>query len=113
MLSRWRQHLFCRAENAHAPSVPRVAKEYDRFTIVHTGCFHVRTYPSRAPLKLDELRPYFGRFPDVRVCLGHMNRGNPEAVWELQREDDQVYTDTSCSRRASYDARSTRWDRTG
>ncbi|HEX8742804.1 MAG TPA: amidohydrolase family protein [Thermoleophilaceae bacterium] len=72
-----------------------VAREHDRFIIVHTGCFHVRTYPNQEPLRLDDLRPYFDRFPEVRVCLGHMNRGNPEAVWELQRRYDQVYTDTS------------------
>ncbi|HEV7805583.1 MAG TPA: amidohydrolase family protein [Solirubrobacteraceae bacterium] len=72
-----------------------VAQDHGRFIIVHTGSFHVRTYRNRAPLKLDDLRPYLERFPDVRVCLGHMNRGNPEAVWELQRAYDQVYTDTS------------------
>jgi len=72
-----------------------VAQERDRFIIIHTGCFHVRTYRDQAPLDLDDLRPYFDRFPDARVCLGHMNRANPEAVWELQRRYDQVYTDTS------------------
>lgn len=72
-----------------------VAREYDRFIIIHTGCFHVRVYRELAPLKLDDLRPYLGRFPDVRVCLAHMNRGHPEAVWDLQREYDQLYTDTS------------------
>lgn len=72
-----------------------VAREHDRFIIIHTGCFRVRTYREAAPLALDDLRPYLDRYRDVRVCLAHMNRWHPEAVWALQREYDQLYTDTS------------------
>lgn len=72
-----------------------VAGEYDRFIIVHTGCFHVSSYREQPPLQLGDLRPYLDRFPTVRVCLGHMNRGHPEEVWALQREYEQLYTDTS------------------
>lgn len=72
-----------------------VAAEYDKFVIIHTGCFHVRMYRESKPLKLTDLRPYLDRYPDVRVCLAHMNREHPEVVWKLQREYEQVYTDTS------------------
>lgn len=73
----------------------QVADEHDRFIIIHTGCFHVRTYPEKEPVRLDHLRPYFDRHPGVRVCLAHMNRGHPEPVWALMREYENVYTDTS------------------
>jgi predicted TIM-barrel fold metal-dependent hydrolase len=72
-----------------------VAREYDRFIIVHTGAFHVRAYRQPEPLRLDALRPYLDRFPEVRVCLAHMNRDHPDEVWALQRKYDQLFTDTS------------------
>ena len=72
-----------------------VAQQYDRFIIIHTGCFAVRAYREQTPVRLSDLRPYFDRFPDVRVCLAHMNRAHPEEVWALQRDYDQLYTDTS------------------
>lgn len=73
----------------------RIAEEHDRFIIIHTGCFHVRTYREPEPLVLRDLRPYLERHPGARVCLAHMNRRHPEAVWELQRDYEQVWTDTS------------------
>lgn len=72
-----------------------VAGEANRFIIIHTGCFHVRNYRDLTPVALHEVEPYFERFPDVRVCLAHMNRERPEEVWRLQRRYDAVYTDTS------------------
>jgi len=72
-----------------------VARERDRFIIVHTGCFNVIGYQNQRPADPSLFEPWFARYPEVRVCLAHMNRDHPEEAWEVMRRHDQVWTDTS------------------
>jgi hypothetical protein len=72
-----------------------VAQARQRFVIIHTGRFDVpglRRPGAVAPAMFHEL---FERFPDVPVCLAHMNRDEPEAAWETMARFERVYTDTS------------------
>ena len=73
----------------------QVAQARGLFVILHTGCFHVFLYKNRQPSAPAEFEPLFRDFPDVRVCLAHMNREHPEQVWEQMQAHDQLYTDTS------------------
>lgn len=72
-----------------------VARQTKVFIILHTGCFHVPLYkrPDAAPLQDFEI--YFKEYPDVRVCLAHMNRDHPEEAWAAMRKYKQLYTDSS------------------
>jgi len=72
-----------------------VAKKYDRFVILHTGCFHVIGYRHHRPADAAAFTHLFDEFPTVRVCLAHMNRDRPEDAWELLARYPQLYTDTS------------------
>ncbi|HTM21440.1 MAG TPA: amidohydrolase family protein, partial [Kofleriaceae bacterium] len=72
-----------------------VARARDRFVIVHTGCFNVIGYKSQRPASPELFEPWFARYPEVRVCLAHMNRDHPDEAWEVMRRHDQVWTDTS------------------
>ena len=73
-----------------------VAATHDLFVIVHTGCFHaVGYYKSLEPAEPALFAPLFEQFPRVRVCLAHMNRDEPERAWAIQRQHDQVWSDTS------------------
>ncbi len=76
-------------------SLFKVASDRDCFVIVHTGCFHVPSYHRHGPIEPGELEPLLREFPDVRVCLAHMNRERPEAAWEVMERHSQVFTDTS------------------
>ena len=73
----------------------QVARARRLFVILHTGCFHVFLYKNKRPSDPAEFEPLFRDFPDVRVCLAHMNREHPEAAWEQMKRYDQLYTDTS------------------
>lgn len=72
-----------------------IAKKTNKFVILHTGCFHVPLYkrPNAAPL--EDFEVYFKEFPDVRVCLAHMNRDHPEDAWTAMRKYEQLYADSS------------------
>jgi predicted TIM-barrel fold metal-dependent hydrolase len=72
-----------------------VARERDRFVIVHTGCFNVIGYKTQRPAAPDLFEPWFAKYPEVRVCLAHMNRDHPDEAWEVMRRHDQVWADTS------------------
>lgn len=72
-----------------------VARERDRFIIVHTGCFNVLGYKNQRPADPSLFESWFSRYPEVRVCLAHMNRDHPEEAWEVMRRHDQIWTDTS------------------
>jgi predicted TIM-barrel fold metal-dependent hydrolase len=65
------------------------------FVILHTGGFHVPTYRTKGPVPLHRFADHFQRHRDVRVCLAHMNRDEPEEAWELMKRFDQLYADTS------------------
>lgn len=71
------------------------AQRLDRFVIIHTGRFTVAGYRRLGPADPRGFIPLFRDFPDVRVCLAHMNRDAPEVVWGLLHRFDQLYTDTS------------------
>jgi predicted TIM-barrel fold metal-dependent hydrolase len=71
------------------------ARAHDLFVIVHTGCFHVPGYKLAEAAEPRLFDPLFEDFRDVRVCLAHMNRDDPERAWETMRRFDQVWTDTS------------------
>ena len=72
-----------------------VAQEHDLFVIIHTGCFHVPGYKHQNPAEAAAFTPLFNDYPDVRVCLAHMNRNVPERAWQLMRHHPQVVADTS------------------
>jgi len=82
----------------HHPAVHavfEVAQKMNRFVILHTGCFGVATYIKHHPAEPSAYQHLFVAHPDVRVCLAHMNRENPERAWEIMRQHDQVFADTS------------------
>jgi len=72
-----------------------VARARDVFIIVHTGCFNVLGYKNQRPAEPDLFERWFAEYPEVRICLAHMNRDQPEAAWEVMRRHDQVWADTS------------------
>jgi predicted TIM-barrel fold metal-dependent hydrolase len=71
------------------------ARRHGRFVILHTGCFTVPGYKSMAPADARAFVPLFERFPDVKVCLAHMNRDEPEEAWSLMKRHPQLWADTS------------------
>jgi predicted TIM-barrel fold metal-dependent hydrolase len=72
-----------------------VAQERGLFVIVHTGCFHTPVYKLDDPADPELFAPLFEDHPDVRVCLAHMNRDEPEKAWDLMKRYEQLWTDTS------------------
>jgi predicted TIM-barrel fold metal-dependent hydrolase len=62
---------------------------------LHTGCFSVASYTHRHEADPAAYAGYFKEYPEVRVCLAHMNREQPEVAWELMRRFEQLYADTS------------------
>lgn len=78
-----------------------VASELDRFIILHTGCFHAAGYKHTNPVRLKDFEGFFETFPNVRVCLAHMNREHPQQAWEVMKRFPQVFTDTSWQTRSS------------
>ncbi len=77
------------------------ARIHSKFIILHTGCFHVPLYKNPAPPSLLEFESYFEDYPDVKVCLAHMNRDNPEEAWIYMKRFNQLYADTSWQTSAS------------
>lgn len=73
----------------------QVASQSNRFVILHTGAFAAFLYRNRNPADPREFEPLFVDYPTVRVCLAHMNRDEPEVVWQLMRRYEQLYCDTS------------------
>ena len=95
----------------HHPAVRavfEVAQQKNKFVILHTGCFGVATYIKHHPAEPAAYQHLFTAYPDVRVCLAHMNRENPERAWEMMRSHEQIFADTSwqtpASIRAAVDA---------
>lgn len=72
-----------------------VASSTGSFVIVHTGCFNVIGYKHQRPATPALFERYFEEYPDVRVCLAHMNRDHPEEAWGVVRKFDNVFVDTS------------------
>ncbi len=73
----------------------QAARDHGRFVIIHTGRFTAPGYRSMGPADPREYAPLFEDYPEVPVCLAHMNRDEPEVVWELMAQHDQLWTDTS------------------
>jgi predicted TIM-barrel fold metal-dependent hydrolase len=78
-----------------------VAARTGRFVILHTGCFHVPTYKRKETCDIASFARWFTAFPQVKVCLAHMNRDRPEAAWAIMRQHEQVFADTSWQTTAS------------
>jgi len=72
-----------------------IAKERGLPIIIHTGRFDVPGYKRPGPVEPSMFHPLLESFPEVRVCLAHMNRDTPEAAWETMVRFEQVYADTS------------------
>lgn len=72
-----------------------VAKRHGVFIVMHTGQFHAPMYKSNLPPSLLEFEGYFQKFPEVKVCLAHMNRDKPEEAWQYMKKYPQLFTDTS------------------
>lgn len=72
-----------------------VARDRDLPVILHTGCFSVASYAHRRHADPEAYAGYFADYPEVRVCLAHMNRDHPEDAWALMRRFDQLFVDTS------------------
>lgn len=71
------------------------AGDHGRFVILHTGRFAAPGYRSMRAADPREYTPLFDAYPKVPVCLAHMNRDEPEVVWELMARYPQLWTDTS------------------
>ena len=71
------------------------AKAHSKFIILHTGCFHVPQYKNPQAPSLLEFEGYFQEYPEVKVCLAHMNREQPEDAWVYMKRYEQLYADTS------------------
>ncbi len=71
------------------------ARRHDLFVIIHTGCFNIPGYSTQRPAEPGLFTPLFERYREVRVCLAHMNRDNPERAWDIMQRYDNVYADTS------------------
>ena len=72
-----------------------VARARGLFVIIHTGCFEIVSYKRKAPSEPADFAHLLQDYPEVKVCLAHMNRDHPERAWEVMRRFEQVYTDTS------------------
>ncbi|MBC7661200.1 MAG: amidohydrolase family protein [Chitinophagaceae bacterium] len=72
-----------------------VAKAHSKFVILHTGHFHVPQYRNSNAPSLLEFEGYFQEYPEVKVCLAHMNRDRPEDAWTYMKRYEQIYADTS------------------
>jgi len=77
------------------------ANRNNLFVIIHTGCFTIPSYANQKPAEPGLFADYFERFPDVRVCLAHMNRDHPQRAWDLMHRYENVYADTSWQTRES------------
>ena len=73
----------------------QVAKARDLFIILHTGCFTVPGYKTMKPSEPEDFSHLFTAYPEVKVCLAHMNRDHPERAWNMMKKHPQIYTDTS------------------
>ena len=73
----------------------QVASHHNRFVVLHTGAFSAFQYRTQQPADPRAFVPLFADYPQVRVCLAHMNRDEPEVVWQLMRRYEQLYCDTS------------------
>jgi predicted TIM-barrel fold metal-dependent hydrolase len=73
----------------------QVAQSRGLFIILHTGNFSSVTYKHNRPADPKEFAYLFKEYPEVKVCLAHMNRDRPEDVWTLMNKYSQLYTDTS------------------
>ncbi len=71
------------------------AEAHHKFVILHTGHFSVPGYRKRGPSDAQAFAPLFQAFPAVRVCLAHLNRDAPEAIWPLLAQHAQLFADTS------------------
>ena len=71
------------------------ARATSRFVIIHTGRFTVPGYRRLSGADPRGYEPLLQEYPEVRVCLAHMNRDEPEVVWDLMRRYDQLFSDTS------------------
>ena len=76
-------------------SMFEVAQERGLFIILHTGCFTVPGYKSMKPSEPEDFSHLFTAYPDVKICLAHMNRDHPERAWNMMKRHEQLYTDTS------------------
>jgi predicted TIM-barrel fold metal-dependent hydrolase len=83
------------ADHAAYRAVFEVAQRLGKFVILHTGHFSMLGYRRSSGEDPAAFEPLFREYPQVRVCLAHMNRDKPEAAWELMRRHDQLFTDTS------------------
>ncbi len=73
----------------------QVAESQGLFVILHTGRFTTAVNKHNRPADPYEYKPLFRDYPRVKVCLAHMNRDDPELAWELLKQYDQLFTDTS------------------
>ena len=72
-----------------------VARDENRFVILHTGCFNTVVYKHQGEADPREWEPLFEEFPTVRVCLAHMNRDRPDRAWDVMKRHPQLFADTS------------------
>jgi len=73
----------------------QVAKARNLFIILHTGCFTVPGYKTLKASEPEDFCHLFTAYPEVKVCLAHMNRDHPERAWDMMKKYPQLYTDTS------------------
>lgn len=72
-----------------------IARARNLFVIIHTGRFNTIAYKTQEPVSPNLFTDYFENFPEVKVCLAHMNRDEPAEALGAMRQFDNVYADTS------------------
>ncbi len=72
-----------------------IARARDLFVIIHTGRFNTIAYKNQQPVSPGQFADYFADFPEVKVCLAHMNRDEPREALDTIRQFENVYADTS------------------
>ena len=73
----------------------QVAEARELFIILHTGCFTVPGYKTMKPSEPEDFCHLFAAYPNVRICLAHMNRDHPQRAWEMMKRHPQLFADTS------------------
>jgi len=72
-----------------------IARARDLFVIIHTGRFNTIAYKNQQPVAPEMFARYFEDYPEVRVCLAHMNRDEPAEALSAVTRFENLFVDTS------------------
>lgn len=73
-----------------------VADQHKLPVIIHTGCLHLQPlYKDPQMGHAENFQTWFQDFPNIRFILAHMNYHFPDMAFDIIKNFDNVYTDTS------------------